>query len=111
MGSNPTFPMVFLKVAKEPNTLKRLHVCYSGRVQGVGFRFTAETTAMALRLTGWVRNLRDGRVEIVVEGDEPVLHEFLEHLRTGPMANFIRKTDVKWEAATSEFGDFEIRYF
>ena len=81
------------------NNLKRLHIFYSGRVQGVGFRFTVETTAVALRLTGWVRNLRDGRVEAVVEGQEPKLHEFLEHMRTGPMANFIKKTDVSWEAA------------
>lgn len=91
--------------------VKRIHVFYSGRVQGVGFRFTAETTAVALHLTGWVRNLRDGRVEVVVEGEEPKLHEFLQHMRTGPMANFIRRADVAWERATGEFGDFDIRYF
>ena len=84
---------------------------YKGRVQGVGFRFTAETTAVALRLTGWVRNLRDGRVEAVLEGDEPKLHEFLDALRTGPMANFIRAVDVTWTDATGEFAEFDIRYF
>ena len=98
-------------MAQTRNNLKRLHVFYSGRVQGVGFRFTAETTAVALRLTGWVRNLRDGRVEAVVEGVEPKLHEFLEHVRTGPMAHFIRTTDVRWDNATGRFGEFEIRYF
>lgn len=80
-------------------------------MQGVGFRFTAETTAMGLHLTGWVRNLRDGRVETVVEGEEALLHDFLGQMRTGSMANFIRKVDVAWEPATGEFRGFEIRYF
>ena len=93
------------------NNLQRIHVFYSGRVQGVGFRFTAETTAMELRLTGWVRNVRDGRVEAVVEGKEPLLHEFLQRMRAGPMAHFIKRVDVRWAAATGEFGGFEIRYF
>ena len=91
--------------------LRRVHVFYRGRVQGVGFRFTAETTAVALRLTGWVRNLRDGRVEAVLEGAEPKLHEFLAQMRAGPMANFIRKVDVAWTATSGEFDEFEIRYF
>lgn len=90
---------------------RRLHVFYSGRVQGVGFRFTAETTAIALHLTGWVRNLRDGRVEAIVEGAEPKLHDFLDSMRTGPMANFIRNVDVTWETSTGQFGEFDIRYF
>ena len=98
-------------MTRTPNSLKRIHVFYSGRVQGVGFRFTAETTAVALRLTGWVRNLRDGRVEAVVEGHEPKLHEFLQHMRTGPMANFIKKADVTWAASSGEFDEFDIRYF
>lgn len=91
--------------------VKRIHVFYKGRVQGVGFRFTAETTAVALRLTGWVRNLRDGRVEAVLEGAEPKLHEFLAQMRAGPMANFIRAVDVTWAAAVGAFDEFEIRYF
>ena len=96
---------------KTRQSLKRIHVFYSGRVQGVGFRFTVETTAVAFHLQGWVRNLDDGRVETVVEGDEPKLHEFLRHMQTGPMANFIKKTDVAWTNATGEFTEFEIRYF
>ena len=96
---------------KTRHSLKRIHVFYNGRVQGVGFRFTVETTAVAFQLTGWVRNLRDGRVEAVVEGDEPQLHQFLQHMQTGPMANFIKKIDVTWGAATGEFREFEIRYF
>ena len=64
-----------------------------------------------LRLTGWVRNLSDGRVEAVVEGAEPKLHEFLDSMRTGPMANFIRTVVVTWNAATGKFDEFDIRYF
>ena len=49
---------------------KRIHVYYEGRVQGVGFRFTSEYVAQQLKLTGWVKNLPDGRVELVAEGKE-----------------------------------------
>ena len=98
-------------MTKPTRDLRRIHVFYAGRVQGVGFRFTVETTAVALHLTGWVRNLRDGRVEAVVEGKEPKLHDFLQHMHTGPMANFITKVDVSWIAATHEFREFDIRYF
>ena len=96
---------------RTPANHKRLHVFYSGRVQGVGFRFTVETVAVALRLTGWVRNLRDGRVEAVIEGREAKLHDFLQQMRTGPMANFIKTVDVTWDAATGTCDEFEIRYF
>ena len=90
---------------------KRLHVFYAGRVQGVGFRATAEETASRLAVTGWVKNLRDGRVEAVVEGDEALLLQFLEAIRTGPMRNFIQSVEVGWSEATGEFRDFEIHYF
>ena len=92
-------------------TLKRLHVYYAGRVHGVGFRATAEETASRLAMTGWVKNVRDGRVEAVIEGDEALLLQFLEAIRTGPMRNFIQSVEVSWSKATGEFTDFEIRYF
>ena len=92
-------------------TLKRLHVFYAGRVQGVGFRATAEEVASHLGITGWVKNLHDGRVEVVVEGEEEPLLRFLEEIRTGPMRNFIQTVEVGWSEATGEFDDFSIRYF
>ncbi len=92
-------------------TLKRLHVFYAGRVHGVGFRATAEEVASHLGVTGWVKNVRDGRVEAMVEGDEPLLLQFLEEIRTGPMRNFIQTVEVSWSEATGEFDDFSIRYF
>ena len=91
--------------------LKRLHVFYAGRVQGVGFRATAEEVAAGLGVTGWVKNLRDGRVEVLVEGDEEPLLRFLEAIRTGAMRNFIQSVEVHWSEGTGEFSDFEIRYF
>jgi len=90
---------------------QRVHVFYSGRVQGVGFRMTAEETARRFEVVGWVKNLRDGRVEIMAEGEEPSLKQFLDALQGGPMKNFIQRADISWSAATEAFDDFEIRYY
>lgn len=87
---------------------KRIHVFYSGRVQGVGFRFTAERIAHALGINGWVRNLRDGRVEVVAEGDGPKLTEFLDRIEKGPLQHYIRDADTTWEDSRGEFSTFGI---
>ena len=84
---------------------------YSGRVQGVGFRVTAEETAKALDVVGWVKNLRDGRVEVVAEAEEAALEQFLETIRDGPMKNFINQVDISWSNASETFDEFEIRYY
>lgn len=89
---------------------KRVRAYYSGRVQGVGFRVTAEETATRLGVVGWVKNLRDGRVEVLGEAGQPVLEEFLEDVRVGPMKNFIRDVKVSWSAASNTFNEFEIYY-
>jgi acylphosphatase len=91
--------------------MKRVHVFYNGRVQGVGFRITTEEIARALGVLGWVRNLRDGRVEVVAEAEEDVLQQFLDTLRTGSMKNFIQQADISWSDASETFDDFEIRYY
>ena len=91
--------------------IKQIHVWYSGRVQGVGFRFTAEETARHVGAVGWVRNLRDGRVELVAEGEEAVLKKFLQAMRAGPMRNFIKAVEVSWSDSADGFEEFEIRYF
>ena len=83
---------------------------WNGRVQGVGFRYTAESVAMEIGVTGWVRNLPDGRVETVAEGGEAQLKEFLEAIRTGPMQRYIQRAQVAWEDATGEFKDFQVRF-
>ena len=89
---------------------KRLHVLWRGRVQGVGFRYTAEATALAFKLTGWVCNLPDGRVEAVCEGPEERLRRFLDEMRSGPMARYIQGVQTSWEEPTGEFRDFQIRF-
>lgn len=91
--------------------LKRLHVYWSGRVQGVGFRYTAETAALELGLTGWVRNCPDGKVEAVVEGAPPALRKFVDRIGQGPMKPYIRNTQTSESEATGEFDDFGIRFY
>lgn len=80
-------------------------------MQGVGFRYTAESAALELGVKGWVRNLPDGRVEAVAEGTERVLRRFLEQIAAGPMKRYIQGVQVSWGEAAGEFGDFQIRYF
>ncbi|MBI4596826.1 MAG: acylphosphatase [Candidatus Omnitrophica bacterium] len=90
---------------------KRVHVFYSGRVQGVGFRMTAEEIARQFGVVGWVKNLREGRVELIGEAEEDTLKQFLEAVRASPMKNFIQQVDLTWSSASETFDDFEIRYY
>ena len=89
---------------------KRIHIHYSGRVQGVGFRFTAERLALDLGLVGWVKNLPDGRVEFVCEGKEEDLHKFLEKIDS-EFSAYIRQKDISWMPAIGEFNTFGIKFF
>ncbi|HEU5070085.1 MAG TPA: acylphosphatase [Verrucomicrobiae bacterium] len=86
----------------------RMHVYYSGRVQGVGFRYTVKTVALGFEVTGTVRNLPDGRVELVAEGAREELEAFRQGIREAGVAAFIRDEAVAWESATGEFRGFEI---
>ena len=87
---------------------RRLTVIYSGQVQGVGFRYTAKTVATGFDLTGIVRNLPDGRVELIVEGQRGELAAFRAAIRDAGLAGFIRDEKVDWGDATNEFRGFEI---
>jgi acylphosphatase len=87
---------------------ERLHALVEGLVQGVGFRYFVSYYAEELQLTGWVRNLWDGRVEILAEGTRTVLEKMLEHLQKGPRGAQVSKVDVQWQAATNEFMEFRI---
>ena len=89
--------------------MKRLHVIYSGRVQGVGFRFTAERVAADLGLNGRVRNNRDASVEIVCEGSEENLKEFIRRIEDS-FSGYIKDRDTNWSEATGEFKDFSVRF-
>lgn len=88
---------------------KQVHVYYTGRVQGVGFRFTAEDIARDLEVCGWVRNLRDGRVEVIAEAEEEVLKDFLAKLNQY-FSRYIQDVDVDWKEATGQFKDFGIEF-
>ena len=83
-------------------------IFYSGRVQGVGFRYTTKTVAAGFEVVGLVRNLPDGRVELVAEGARTELEEFRAALRDAGLAGFIRDEQVTWADAKNEFRGFEI---
>lgn len=87
---------------------RRLTVLYSGHVQGVGFRYTAKTVATGFDVTGTVRNLADGRVELVAEGSRQELDAFRAALQDAGLAGFIRDEKVNWADAKNEFRGFEI---
>ena len=86
----------------------RVQIFYSGRVQGVGFRYTAKTVAAGFEVAGTVRNLPDGRVELVAEAAHAELEAFRAALRDAGIAGFIRDEQVDWADAKNEFRGFEI---
>lgn len=88
----------------------RVHLYVSGRVQGVFFRSNTRRRALELGLTGWVRNLPDGRVEVVAEGEEARVEEFVKWCRRGPPRAAVTGLEVRREPATGEFGTFGIRW-
>lgn len=87
---------------------ERMHIFYSGWVQGVGFRFTARGLARRFDVTGWVRNLADGRVELVAEGERSELERFRQAVRDSEVGQFVHQEEVRWESATGGFCSFEI---
>ena len=87
-----------------------LQVFYEGRVQGVGFRWTVRHLAKGFELTGWIRNLIDGRVEMQVSGDDEEVRAFLDAIAKSELRSHIRKmTEHQLEAPTEARG-FEIRH-
>ncbi len=87
----------------------RLHLVISGRVQGVGFRFSAYDEAKDLALAGWVRNIPGGEVEIVAEGSKENLQMLAAWARLGPPSAHVTEVREDWLAATGEFSEFRIR--
>jgi acylphosphatase len=93
-------------------TMKRERVTnlYSGRVQGVGFRYAVKTLTTSFEVTGIVRNLPDGRVELVAESAKEELEAFLQAVRDSDVGRFIRGEAAQWSEAKNEYRGFEISH-
>jgi acylphosphatase len=88
----------------------RAHLFISGRVQGVNFRWYTLDQAQMLGLTGWVRNLWDGRVEAVFEGPEEAVRQAVDWCHTGERPARVDKVDVTYGPASDEFSGFNITH-
>jgi acylphosphatase len=88
---------------------KRAHVYVSGRVQGVFFRANTRKQAQRRGLTGWVRNLTDGRVEAIFEGPEEDVREIVQRCHDGSPSARVDDVAVTWSEPTAEFDGFEVR--
>lgn len=88
----------------------RAHIYVSGQVQGVFFRDHTQRWASSLHLTGWVKNLIDGRVEVLVEGDKEIIGNLIRKLEEGPPLAQVERVEVGWEKYRSEFDDFRITW-
>ena len=89
--------------------MHRIEVFYTGHVQGVGFRFNACRQATGLPVTGFVKNLPDGRVQMVAEGAEPCLKQLVERIDDS-MQGMIKNRTIDWQPATSQFTGFTIAH-
>jgi acylphosphatase len=85
-----------------------MQVVYSGHVQGVGFRYAVRTVAAGFTVTGTVRNLPDGGVELIAEGAKDELAAFRQAIRESGLEHFVRDEAVSWAEAKKEFRGFEI---
>lgn len=84
------------------------HAVVRGRVQRVGFRVFTREAAQRNSVTGWVRNLPNGRVEIFAEGSELNLTEFLTDLYRGPVMGHVEDIDLHWKQSEQQHSEFEI---
>ncbi len=90
--------------------MKRVHVFISGRVQGVFFRAETQRAAMGYSLTGWVRNMTDGRVEAVFEGKDEKVDKMLAWCHIGPPAARVENVNATEEPYAGEFRNFSVKY-
>ncbi|MCX7867134.1 acylphosphatase [Limisphaera sp. VF-2] len=86
----------------------RMQVLYSGHVQGVGFRYTTKSVAQGFEVTGTVRNLPDGRVELIAEGTREELEAFRRAIREAGLDRFIQREEVTWSEAVGGLQGFRI---
>lgn len=89
--------------------MARAHVFVSGRVQGVYYRDSCRVKAEAVGARGWVRNLRDGRVEAVFEGPEKVVQEMVAWCHRGPAAALVDGVEARWDEPEEGLAEFAVR--
>ena len=87
--------------------MKQAQIIFNGNIQGVGFRFTTRTFAKECGVTGWVKNLPDGKVEILAEGEENGIHKLCDLLEV-QFEGFIRGKQIKFSNASGKFKDFQV---
>ena len=90
--------------------LQRFHVLVKGRVQGVGFRYFSQNCALKLQITGWVRNLADGRVEAEIQGESAQVQLMLSELQQGPRFGHVDSLIKNEIAVSPDEKDFSVRY-
>ena len=103
-------PSTSIKKGSENNKKIRAHVFIVGKVQGVYFRQNTRVVANRHKVTGWVRNLRDGRVEAVLEGNEMDVSELIEWFYAGPPKAKVDDVQIKYESYIGEFQGFKVNY-
>ncbi len=91
------------------DNLARVHCFFSGHVQGVGFRYTVSNLAPEFKATGWVRNLPDGRVEMVAEGERNNIQGLIQKIEA-VMGSFVRETSATWAPFTGAWNTFSIKF-
>ena len=89
--------------------MTQAHILYSGRVQGVGFRYTVRMFASRLGLVGWVKNLTDSRVEVIVEGNKKDIEQLIESV-SGQFEGFIREKNINYNPATGQYAEFNVKF-
>ncbi|MBE0460322.1 MAG: acylphosphatase [Candidatus Aminicenantes bacterium] len=88
----------------------RAHIFISGRVQGVCFRDYIRQYAGSFNLTGWVKNLVNGRIEALVEGEKEKIEHLIGKMKEGPPLSWVNDVEVEWEQYKGEFSDFRITW-
>ena len=92
------------------NGKTRVYIIVRGLVQGIFFRVSTKEKAQQLGITGWVRNLDSGKVEIIAEGEKKKLEELIEWCNKGPSSARIEEVKTEWQLYKAEFENFDIRY-
>jgi acylphosphatase len=86
------------------------HIFISGRVQGVGFRHFTRKNAENLGVTGWVKNLSDGRVEAVFQGSEEQIEELIQRCKKGPVASYVQNIEIEKNSGEEDYKNFSVEF-